>query len=126
MATSYSVCVYIVYDNRANFVRIIERLIGIHPYGGCAKIAPPLKDTRVGIMECKSHCTNAIRILGKYMYLPFIVHLIEELQTRLLQCGDIFKTHNFLTTQTHHLIDADVRGHTINRDICNLNRILGK
>ena len=54
MATSCSVCVYIVYDNRANFVRIIERLIGIHPYGGCAEIAPPLKDTRVGIMECKS------------------------------------------------------------------------
>ena len=44
------------------------------------------------------------------MYLPFIDHLLEELQTRLLQCGDRFKAQNLLPTQTHQLTDANVQG----------------
>ena len=44
------------------------------------------------------------------MYLPFIDHLLEELQTRLLECGDRFKAHYSLPTQTHHLTDANVQG----------------
>ena len=43
---------YIVYDNHATFVWIIERLIGTNPYGGCAEIARPPKDARVGIVQC--------------------------------------------------------------------------
>ena len=58
----------------------------------------------------KCPCTNAIRILEKTMYLPFIDHLLEELQTRLLECGDRFKAQNLLPTQTHQLTDANVQG----------------
>jgi len=35
------------------------------------------------VSTAKCPCTNAIIILGK-MYIPFIDHLLEELQTRLL------------------------------------------
>jgi len=54
-------------------------------------------------------CTNDIRILWGKRYPSFIDHLLEELQTRLLQCGDLFKDHNLLPSQTYHLTDANVQ-----------------
>ena len=44
------------------------------------------------------------------MYLPYIDGLLEELQTRPLQCCDRFKAHSKLPTQTNHLTDSNVQG----------------
>ena len=86
MATGYGVCVYIIHDYRAIFVRTLEGLIGTNPYGGCVEIvrqscnfsAVTVQSPQAFYGIVRSPCGFRAESVRRYGYGNDFDHLLEH------------------------------------------------